>query len=226
MVLSRNFVVHKIIKKLPLSLKKYELKPSYKSFNSQNFINKTNKPQNLDARDLKKINYACGKKYLENWLNVDFYYKNSFLIPDKIIYYPVDLTAKHPFPDNYFEFGFAEDFIEHLQQVDSIIFLNECYRTFKTGGVLRLSFPGLEGVFQKHYQTMDYETVIKAKEEAFTAYGHFHFYSRDELRTVAKHIGYREVNFVDYGASSFPELNNLDTRKEQIGLNTYVELIK
>ena len=225
MIKTRYFLLHKILKKLPL-LNAYEFRQTYRNFNSQKFIRKTKKTKFINDHEFFKINYACGGRYLENWLNVDFHYKDAFIIPDKIIYYAVDLTAKHPFPDNYFEFGFAEDFIEHLQQADSIVFLSECYRTFKTGGVLRLSFPGLEGVLQKHYKTMNYQTVIKAKEEAFTTWEHFHFYSQDELKTVAKHVGYREVNFVNYGLSNFPELKGLETRNKQIGLNTYVELVK
>ncbi|NMF59827.1 methyltransferase domain-containing protein [Pseudanabaena yagii] len=142
------------------------------------------------------------------------------------LYRQVNLIAKHPFPDNYFEFGFAEDFLEHIHQDDSIVFLAECYRTLKFGGVLRLSFPGLEGVLEKHYTEINYRNILKAKKEAYTMYDHLHFYSKDELRLVAKHIGYREVNFVEYGVSKFSDLNGLDNRDGQIGLNTYVELIK
>ena len=225
MIKTRSFLLFKLLSKLPL-INDYEFGQNYSSFNSSKFIRKTNKIKQLDNKGIKQINYACGGKYLPNWLNVDFHRKNSFIVPNDITYYSVDLASRHPFPDNHFEFGFAEDFIEHLHQTDSIIFLSECFRTFKTGGVLRLAFPGLEGVLAKHYPTADYETVVIAKEEAYTAWGHLHFYSREELTTVAKHIGFREVNFMEFNVSNYPVLAGLETREEQIGLNTYVELVK
>jgi predicted SAM-dependent methyltransferase len=225
MIKTRSFLLFKLLNKFPL-VKNYEFGQNYSSFKSHNFIKKTSQIKLVDHQGIKKINYACGGKYHQGWLNVDFHHKNSFLLPDNIIYYSVDLTSKHPFPDNHFEFGFAEDFIEHLQQVDSIVFLSECFRTFKTGGTLRLAFPGLEGVLHKHYPNANYETVVIAKEEAYTAWGHLHFYSREELTTVAKHIGFREVNFKEYGVSNIDELTKLETRDEQVGLNTYVELVK
>ncbi|MEL6495366.1 MAG: hypothetical protein AAFQ41_09620 [Cyanobacteria bacterium J06623_7] len=225
MIKTRSFLLFKLISKLPL-INDYEFGQNYSSFNSKKFIGKTNGIKHLEHKGIERINYACGGKYLQDWINVDFHRKNSFILPDNTIYYSVDLASRHPFPDNHFEYGFAEDFIEHLQQVDSIIFLSECFRTFKTGGVLRLAFPGLEGVLDKHYPDADYKTVIQAKEEAYTAWGHLHFYSREELTTVAKHIGFREVNFKAFGESDYDVLAGLETRDGQAGLNTYVELIK
>jgi hypothetical protein len=43
---------------------------------------------------------------------------------------------------------------------------------------------------------------------------------------VATHLGFTDIRFVDYGKSDHPELSDLDTRLDQIGLNTYVELTK
>lgn len=218
--------LNKIFSKLPI-LKQYEIRPRYYSFDDQKIYQKTSKLKLLDTQSITKINYACGTNYLPGWLNVDQYNQKHYQTERKeCIYYQMDLIAQHPFPDNCFEFGFAEDFLEHIQQDDSIIFLFECYRTLKPGGVLRLSFPGLAGVLKKHFNEINYRNALKAKKEAFRRWEHLHFYAGDELKLVAEHIGYREVNFVEYGVSKFPELNGLDTRKEQIGLNTYVELIK
>jgi predicted SAM-dependent methyltransferase len=172
--------------------------------------------------DQNKIHYGCGAHLLKGWLNVD-------LCPGKNaddISFSCNLISRHPFPDNWFEFGFAEDFIEHLNQDDSIIFLSETYRTFKPGGVLRLSFPGLEGVLKRHYRARGYQGAIVCKKEAFTTWSHLHFYSKEELSTVCKYLGFRVINFVEYGKSVYDPLNHLDTRKDQIDLNTYVEIMK
>ncbi len=170
----------------------------------------------------KKIHYGCGLTLLNGWLNVDL-----FPAKDKDhISISVDLIGPHPFPDNWFEFGFSEDFIEHLSQDESIIFLSEVYRTFKPGSVLRLSFPGLEGVLETHYRKQNYEGAFTFKKEAYAMWGHIHFYSKEELSLVCRHIGFREINPVEYGKSAFNALNDLDTRKGQIGVNTYVEIKK
>ena len=172
--------------------------------------------------DQKKIHYGCGPILLKGWLNVD-------LCPRKNIDYislSCNLIGRHPFPDNWFEFGFAEDFIEHLSQEDSIIFLSEAYRTFKPGGILRLSFPGLEGVLKKHYREHGYEGAITCKKEAYTTWSHLHFYSKEELSTVCKYIGFSAIKFVEYSKSIYDALDHLDTRKDQIDLNTYVEIMK
>lgn len=177
-----------------------------------------------------KIQYGCGKNILKGWLNVDGFdesYPDGFIEP-KIAenIYCCDLASKHPFPSNYFKFGYSEDFLEHLDQADSLLFLEEVYRTFASGGVVRFSFPSLEGVLKKHYQAIDYEVFELGKKDTYTTWTHKHFYSKDSLTLVAKHIGFYEIHFVEYGISKYPELNNLDTRREQIGLNLYVELVK
>ena len=40
------------------------------------------------------------------------------------------------------------------------------------------------------------------------------------------HLGYREVEFCDFGNSKHEELSGLETRPHQIGVNTYAELTK
>ena len=142
------------------------------------------------------------------------------------LYMVADLTCKHPFPSDYFEFAFAEDFIEHLPQADSITFLSEVYRCLKIGGVLRLSFPGLPGVLRKHYRSSDYEGASTGKEEAYTMWGHHHFYTEESLSLVARHIGFSEFRPVQYGSSVHDELCNLDSREGQRGLNIYAEIVK
>jgi len=174
------------------------------------------------ASEISRIHYGCGSHFLKGWLNVDFNSSDR----EGYLSATVNLVKRHPFPEDHFEFGFAEDFIEHLGQADQIIFLYEVYRTFKKGGVLRLSFPKLEGVLRKHYTKTEYETAALAKYNAYEKRGHLHFLSVNELELICKHIGFRELNMVEYGDSVYGELKGLDTRKNQIGLNTYVEIIK
>lgn len=186
--------------------------------------------KNLEDMLTDRIHYGCGKNILAGWLNVDGFDESY---PDGAIesgiaenIFCCNLADRHPFPENYFRFGFCEDFIEHMDQADSLIFLEEAYRTFAPGGVLRLSFPGFENVLKKHFNRADFDTFAAAKRDAYSMWTHKHFYCKEALSIAARHIGFREIRFVDYGISDYSELNGLDTRPEQKNLNIYAELSK
>lgn len=168
----------------------------------------------------RKIHYGCGGNLIEGWLNVDLHES------DASNYRRINLIEKHPFPDNTFLFAYAEDVLEHLSQAESIFFLAEIYRTLATDGVARLSFPGLEGVLRRHYSPLSEKRVREAEFEAYSFWDHIHFYSQEEIRLVAIHLGFRQVEFHEYAKSSHPELCGLDTRIEQKDLNIIVELTK
>jgi predicted SAM-dependent methyltransferase len=174
----------------------------------------------ISAPECHKVNYGCGGNILDGWLNLDLYESEAQG------YKRVNLLEKHPFHDNSVFFGFSEDMLEHLNQAESIFFLSEIYRTLAQNGVMRLSFPGLEGVLQKHYTPTTEKRVREGELEAYSFWDHIHFYSRDELRTVAKHLGFRDVKFFEFGKSDHSVLSNMDTREHQIGLNTHAELTK
>lgn len=172
------------------------------------------------CRSAKKVHYGCGSTILDGWLNVDLH------DCDDERYLKVNLLERHPFDDYSVEYGFSEDMLEHLTQAESIFFLSEVHRSLVRGGVLRLSFPGLEGVLKRHYSPAQGAQIRKGELEAYCYWDHIHFYSKEELTTVAQHLGFSSISFVDFGKSSFPDLVGLDTRTHQIGLNTYAQLIK
>jgi predicted SAM-dependent methyltransferase len=179
-----------------------------------------------DFSNLHKIHYACGKTIMENWLNADIRPRIGFQAPDRKIYLKMSLVHPHPFPSDRFEFGFSEDFLEHLIQADSITFLSEAFRTLKKDGVLRISTPGLAQVLKKHYSAPSFQASQLGKSQAYSMWGHHHFYSGPSIEMVAKHIGFRKVEFPKYGESNHRELRGLDTRIEQADLNLIVELTK
>jgi predicted SAM-dependent methyltransferase len=167
-----------------------------------------------------KIHYGCGSKLIDGWLNVDWHESTARG------YRQADLLETHPFESNCARFGFSEDMLEHFSQAESIFFLSEVHRTLAPGGVMRLSFPGLEGILKRHYSPPSERRVREGELEAYAYWGHVHFYGRDELRMVAGHLGFADVRFVEYGRSDHADLCDLDTRSDQVGLNTYVELTK
>ncbi len=134
-------------------------------------------PTIVDTAGLTRIQYASADKLMPGWLNVDLAPEAHIrhVCTVDAIYRCVNLVQPHPFADDTFEYGFGEDFLEHLEQDEAIIFLCEAYRTLKPGGVLRLSTPSLEGVLVKHYQTSDYGGAVMGQHEAYRMWGHLHF---------------------------------------------------
>jgi len=180
--------------------------------------------EKLRELGIDKAHYGCGPKLFgEGWVNIDF---DSPPLKPTNVYIRVNLASEHPFPSDFFKFAFAEDFIEHLDQADSIIFLSEAFRTLRPGGVLRLSSPGLRGVLNRHYKTSNCRGAKKGKQEAYTHWEHRHFYCEKSLAMVARHIGFSVIEFAEYGKSKYEELRSLDTRSDQTDLNIYVELQK
>jgi predicted SAM-dependent methyltransferase len=169
------------------------------------------------------VHYGCGAVFLDGWLNVDASLTDA---ADPAGRMTLNLLEKHPFPDNWVQFGYAQDVIEHFDQAQSMFFLSEVCRTLKAGGVMRLSFPGLEGVLLRHYSPPTEANIRTGEIEAYSVWDHLHFYSSGELELVSKHLGFSKFRLVNFGESEHPELRNLDTRTEQIGLNTYAELTK
>jgi predicted SAM-dependent methyltransferase len=182
-------------------------------------------------QDLKidKAHYGSGsppsgRVFGDGWVNIDL--GGAAFADPTTAYVPVDLASKHPFPSGYFRFSFAEDFLEHLDQSQSMIFLSEAFRTLRQRGVLRLSFPGLRGVLRRHYRSSDYEGASVGQEEAYTMWGHKHFYCEESLLIVARHLGFSNVEYVEYGKSKYKDLADLDSRLDQRDLNIYAELTK
>jgi predicted SAM-dependent methyltransferase len=183
--------------------------------------------EQLEAiKHFDKINYACGRQQVPGWLNVDIRPVSRVPPEARSGYLKMSLTRRHPFPDASFRFGYSEDFIEHISQADSLIFLSEVYRTLAPGGVLRISTPGLKSVLRRHYRQTHFAGADTGKKEAYTPFGHVHFYSEETMATVASHLGFRKVEFKGYNQSEYEELQMRETRAEQNDLNLIAELTK
>ncbi len=176
-----------------------------------------------------RVHYACGRNVLPGWLNVDGY-DESFpygAIPEEMAkrIFRLDLTGAHPFPNDCFRLGYSEDFVEHIDQPQFVAFLCECFRTFRRGGILRISTPGLAGILRRHLRGADWSAAETLKAEAYTRWWHKHFLCFAEVDAIARHIGWREVRECAYGESACAELC-LENRPEQADLNLVVELVK
>jgi predicted SAM-dependent methyltransferase len=170
---------------------------------------------------LTRIHYGCGTQLFPDWLNVDLYPAGGPALTLRL-----NLTRRHPFPDGWFEFGYAEDFLEHLEQADQIIFLAECYRTLRPGGVLRLCFPGLDQVLALHYQPATYERALAARSECYEHHAHRSFPSRADMELLGRHIGFSRVEFPSTSQSSHAALAGREHRTGQSAAHLIVELTK
>lgn len=183
-----------------------------------------------------KIQYACGLNVLDGWLNVDgfdhalLWHFSQSGVPARIVenVYKMDLIERHPFADESFDYAFCEDFIEHIDQKNAILFLSEVLRTLRPGGVVRLSSPSLEGVMNFHFRSARFDAVIENHESAYTRWGHLHFFSHASLETVALGLGFSEYRPCVFQESRHPALQGLETRAEQAEykINLYAELTK
>ncbi|HMU84013.1 MAG TPA: methyltransferase domain-containing protein [Leptospiraceae bacterium] len=173
----------------------------------------------------RKIHYGSGGRLMSGWVNVDLYPSES-LIADPVRV-SANLTLEHPFADGWFLYAFSEDFFEHLEQKQQLLFLVEAYRVLAPGGVLRMSFPGLEGVLMRHFSDNRLASYGQGVYDSYDVFEHKHFASRAELELMCRHIGFSSVDFeIKYGESRHEPLKGLDSRVEQIGLNTYAEITK
>jgi predicted SAM-dependent methyltransferase len=172
---------------------------------------------------LRRIHYGCGTLAFDGWLNVDLFPPAG---TDRAPTLRVNLVRKHPFPDDWFEFGYSEDLLEHLDQADQMVFLTEAFRTLRPGGTVRLYVPILDEVLVHHYSPCVYATAIEAKGSCYDLHGHRSFPSRADLELMARCIGFSKVLFSRPGESTHPALVGLEHRVEQAMVHGVIELVK
>jgi len=78
------------------------------------------------------INLGCGRKPLQNFINVDYYTTGQEDVK-------ADLEKPLPFEDNYADFVFSDNVFEHISNVLGLT--RECIRILKPGGKLAVRVP-------------------------------------------------------------------------------------
>lgn len=222
---SVNKKIKSILNKLGFDITRIDqVRQCYDSSGSTYLRHREENTALLNELGIIKAHYGSGGNLFgDGWVNIDIQPTN----PDTSkLYMSADLTARHPFPSGYFQFAFAEDFLEHLTQEESLIFLSEIFRCLRPGGVIRLSFPGLKDVLRRQYRSSDYEGATVGRQEAYTHWQHKHFYCKESLAIVAEHLGFSDITFTQFNKSAHRDLADLEHRADQQDLNIYVELTK
>ncbi len=176
----------------------------------------------FEANNVVKLNIGCGKNILEGWLNSDYYPQS-----EKILH--LDATVQFPFEDDKLDYIFSEHTIEHLTYHQGLKMLQECHRTLKPGGKLRISTPDLSFLIElyvneKSVSTSAYLQWAKEMfletapcfEEVFIinnfvrAWGHKFIYDGRLLRYSLEQAGFEEIVACNLNESSDGELRNLE----------------
>lgn len=163
---------------------------------------------NIRKKENLKLHIGCGPRILKGWINIDLmyepferylqYYTNKHY-PAKVrggrsAFYAFNIVGSPlPLPDNSVEVIFHEDFIEHLDQKEQILFLAEMKRVLKPGGVHRINTPNLLPSMKEHSNfKKGYSGVFK---EEWEKHIHKNVLTPKILEEMALLVGYRKVVF-------------------------------
>ncbi len=219
---------------------------------------------------IKKLNIGCGNNLIQDnsWVNIDnsllAKLRNSYLwfifnfiinikfikkkLPLYFFNYPkvkiVDIRKKLPFSENFFQYIYCAQVIEHLFYSDLYQLLSQCFKVLKPGGTIRILTPDLQKLiklynssnideFKKndlldsknlcdHFNSFFYPRshVLKKKRSfliKFTDFmpeQHKYIYDFNTLSKMMKEVGFEEVNIVETADSIIPDVKFLDQWQE------------
>lgn len=89
----------------------------------------------------KYLNLGCGSRFHPDWINIDIIPQGPGVIQN-------DLSHGIPFTDNSCNVVYHAAFLEHLRYADAALFMKECCRVLKPGGIVRVGVPDLEKICQ------------------------------------------------------------------------------
>jgi predicted SAM-dependent methyltransferase len=100
------------------------------------------------SSDSELLNLGCGDRTHPAWTNVDFRAHPPHVIGH-------DLRQPLPFASALFTAVYASHVLEHFSHAFAPIFLSECRRVLKPGGIVRIVVPDLETIARLYLQYLD-----------------------------------------------------------------------
>lgn len=94
------------------------------------------------------VNLGCGRTYHAGWRNYDF------VAPDENVTQH-DLLTGVPLPDGVADAVYHSHVLEHFTREAGTAFLTECYRALKSGGIIRIAVPDLEGICRAYLASIE-----------------------------------------------------------------------
>jgi SAM-dependent methyltransferase len=100
---------------------------------------------------LGRHRWLCDILNKQGWLSEQRYARIRQLDPDTILW---DLRKGIPFADLMFDGVYHCHVLEHIDREDAPVFLRECFRVLKPGGILRVVVPDLENLSRSYIECM------------------------------------------------------------------------
>ncbi len=180
----------------------------------------------MKSRKILKLNIGCGDQLLDDFVNIDI---------AKPAEKRVDVRRGLPYRDGSVDYIFSEHFLEHLSREEAIRFFEECYRTLKPGGVLRVATPDLDDLVRR-YSEADWNQMewihrfgyswipnrCVMFNVTFREWQHLYIFNYEDLKMVGHLAGFLIAKRCEVGESRFAELSGLENRKDSV----VVEFIK
>jgi predicted SAM-dependent methyltransferase len=94
------------------------------------------------------LNLGCGTRFHPDWENVDIYPSG----PGVRVH---DLHNRTPYSDETFEIVYHSHVLEHFPRKQALVFLQECHRVLKSGGVIRVAVPDLECIVRLYLESLE-----------------------------------------------------------------------
>jgi len=191
-----------------------------------------------------KVNLGCGLKCLPGWINIDgsltsLFGSRKITILNKFLY-------KFAGSSNYFSFKeyndviqksglefynlkngaplnnksadiiYCSHFLEHLNKKDGRHFLEECFRSLKKGGLLRISVPDLDFAFEmyKKKQIEDMMELFFFTSDEWDFAAHKYGYNFHHLKEILEKIGFTDIEKMSYQIGKCPDIKFLDVYPE------------
>lgn len=183
----------------------------------------------LRTMPVKALHIGCGSNILEGWVNTDI------KAGDTVAY--LDAAAPFPLPNRTLDYIFSEHMFEHMPYEKGKRMLEECYRTLKPGGVLRLTMPTLDFLVRlynepdnelhqqyAHWSLQQYAPQMYADfmlerrklpmalvvNNFMRFWGHRMIYNFSLLRSMLENIGFEDIKECVAGYSEHPYLRGLE----------------
>lgn len=149
------------------------------------------------------LHLACGWSPVPGFLNIDLACHAPDFARDQPDSYFLLPTAgvRIPLPDSCVDYIFHEDFIEHIGQLDQVIFLAETLRLLKSGGIHRVNTPNLAWTMRSR---SNFAAGAEGVYQGERQWEHIALFTPAHLEEMARLVGYREVRFTARSAGTSP----------------------
>lgn len=181
------------------------------------------------SRKPVKLHIGCGTNFKETWINID----NNSDANIARLDLNWDLSKGIPFPNGSVDFIYHEHFIEHLSFEEGRVFLKECHRVLKKGGVTRIACPDLDDLITDYlndtWREKDWVTTYKYEwipSRAYmlniclnqTPWGHKYVYNKEDLVAQLRAANFDSANIseCEVNTSAFQELAGAETRADSM----------